>query len=436
LDTEKSYLYNPEKRNKTATHISSLSDNLTLLSFNEKQDYTAVSLKKVEDDSKVITDFMNYSGPMRAGEVLYSNSDNPEIKDGISSKFPINLAFKNLAIFKHLGDRFLMHPPWLTEQGSIGYIYSEFDAKLEKYGNAMFTASVQMASSANAALSDGVTYKFYIWDSADTSKTNMITKTVEVTEAIPVPITLDITKFEGKTVTIRIEAHPGKTTANDSSVVVEPRIVQVKSQSDTSVSYTIVTEKPVLAMMSSKGKAKYSKIGNNTYQVNASLSESVYFLYAKNAAQTPLYLANTDFTGTWVYNDNTLRLPSAELTPRKQVAEVMDELSEGIFAHPPTDGKCYVSFVVTVPSSGTVSLSGYTGLKSGSSKSDGVRFSILMDQTEVWNREVKPETALKNFEISLSQYAGKTVLLTLVTDSGKNSAFDYAFWGSPVLSVQ
>ena len=436
LDSDKYYLYSKVARDPLKTHVTKLSDNLTLLNFQETLNYASVSFRKIMDDSKLITDFMAFSGPFRVGEVLYENPDDAEVQGGLNSNYPINLAFTDLAVYRHLSDRFLMHPPWLTEEGSIGYIYSEFETTLETHGNAVFSASVQMASAANAALSDGVTFKFFIWQTDDAEKADMITQTVEVTKAVPLPVTIDITQFEGKTVTIRVEVHPGKTTANDSAVIVSPRVVQVKAQGNNNVAFTMVTQKPITGMISSKGTATYKEVGTNTYEVTSELSDTVYFLYNQIKLNGNQYLADTELNGTWLYNDGTLTSPSEDLRPRKQVAEVNDELLEGIFAHPPEDGKCYVTFAVTIPANGKLTLNGSAGLKAGSNGSDGVTFSVMVNQDVFWEKTMMSKDGLIQYNISLAQYAGQTVLLSLVTDAGESSAYDYAFWGNPVLILK
>jgi len=434
LNPDKSYLYLYEKRSADAIHIFSMNDNITVQSFDKKSAYTAVSLGKVVDDSKVVTDFMNYDGMMRSGEVLYDSTEEPSVKENFNSKSPFYYAFPHLAIFRHMGDRFLMHPPWKSEDTNIGYVYSEYDTQIGTYGNATFSASVQMASAANAAISDGVTYKFFIWKAGDNSRSDMITKEIHVTTATPIPIALDIARFQGKKVTIRVEAHPGKTTANDSSVIVEPKVVQVKSKDDTPVTYKIKAASAVSKIISSNGKTSYKSLGDNTYEISTYLSEMVYLLYGKGSVSIPLNMCYADFTSSWVYNSGSIGTPTKELLPRMQIAEVNDELTQGIFAHPPTDGKCYISFVVTLPLSPSVNFKGTVGLKSGSSASDGVKFSVTVDGKQLWSQNVSAGSSLKNFSIPMSAYAGKTVLLTLITDSGDNSAFDYAFWGTPTLS--
>ena len=72
-------------------------------------------------------------------------------------------------------------------------------------------------------------------------------------------------------------------------------------------------------------------------------------------------------------------------------------------------------------------------MKKGSIQSDGVTFRILINGEEVFNREKEGGAGFEEISVDLSAYAGKTVILTLCTDSGATSAYDYAFWGDPLI---
>lgn len=80
LNPLESYLYDETPRKLTVSHIDTIPENLTVRDFTERDAYTAISLKEIEDTSKIVTDFMRFNGPIRAGEVL--NSGDSHAVDG------------------------------------------------------------------------------------------------------------------------------------------------------------------------------------------------------------------------------------------------------------------------------------------------------------------------------------------------------------------
>lgn len=437
LNPSNSYLYNSTPRSNNATHIYEIPDNITSQQFTEKDNYAAITLKEIKDSSKVVVDLTRFSGVIRAGEVL--NNGETDTTDGsFNSLNAFWYTFKAKGQARHLGDRFMFHPPWKDEGAGIGYSYMEFDVPLEKYGNALFETSVQMASAENARLSDGVIFKFSIWETGDTSKTGMLQTTISATTATPVPVSFDVTKFEGKTITIRVECDSGKTTSNDSSAIVAPKVVQRKSTNDVPVTYKIKTEKTVLGLTSSGGKSSYKALGNNSYEVKSYLSETVYLIYSNKAITIPNDLTMFPFISSWKYKTGETDTPASDLIPKVQVAEVHGELRQGIFAYPPTDGKCTISYLVTLPSgySGKLYLTGATGLRKGSDNSNGVIFGVSVNGVSIWDKTVNAKQEFTAFSVPLDAYAGKTVLLILYTDSNGSNAYDSAFWGDPYIEVR
>ncbi len=434
LNPLESYLYDETPRKLTVSHIDTIPENLTVRDFTERDAYTAISLKEIEDTSKIVTDFMRFNGPIRAGEVL--NSGDSHAVDGefnSMNAFWYTLDAQGQA--RHLGDRFLMHPPWKDEGAGIGYTYMEFDVPLQEVGNAIFEAGVQMASAENARVSDGVVFKFFIWEKGDDSKTGMVTQELHAKTASPLPVSLDIAKFEGKTVTIRIEAHPYETVSNDSAVVVSPKVIQRKASTDRSVTYTVTSDKAVQTLLSASGKASMKSLGGSRYEITANLSDTVYLVHSKTAAQLPADLTMLPFSSSWVYSSGDVTSPSSDLVPAIQVAEVKGELRQGIFAHPPADGRCEIHYLLTLPSSGEVVFTGAVGLKKGSDDSNGVTFGIEANGKSLWSKKVTGNQSFQEFSVSLKGYAGQTVLLTLTTDAGGSNAYDLAFWGDPYLDM-
>jgi hypothetical protein len=430
LVSSKSYLCLSTARSSTAMHIYNLENNLTTRVLQETDTYAAFALQEIVPTNRKVTDFTSFSGTMRAGEVLDDGkTDNTGDFNSLNAFW---YTMSAQAQVRHLGDRFLMHPPWKDEESTIGYTWMEMDTTLEVIGNSTFSASVQLASAANAALSDGVTYKIFIWEKGDDNKTGMVTVTANATSEVGIPISLDITKFEGKSVTVRFEAWPNNTCNNDSSVIVSPQIVQNKEKVEKQISYDVVTTKAVSEVISVSGKATLKDLGNKRYRITSDLNDTVFLIYKATALSSFTDLTIQPFVSVWETATGESSAPLGDLTPSETVAEVCYQLRNGLFAVPPTGGRSTVNYLITLPS-GSMKFHTALGLKKGANNSNGVLFGVKVDGTQLFEKAVNPGTPFEEISVDLSKYAGKTVLLTLYTDAQGDSSYDYAFWGDPVI---
>ncbi len=432
LDPARTYLYNETPRDPAAFHIDAVPENTTLQTAEQNENYTVLNMAEIVDTSRTMVDFMRYAGIIRAGEVM-EDGEIHALEEPFNS---INAFWYTMEVqgqVRHLGDRLLMHPPWIDENAAPGFTYIEFDVPLEVCGNALFEAGAQMASQENADNSDGVIFKFFIWDAADESRQDMITYEVEAVTASPVPVALDIVRFEGKTVTVRIECHAGSTVKHDSSVVVMPRIIQRKASSDRQIQYTVVSDRPVINLLSTSGKAVIDSQDGQKYTITAQLSDTVYLIHDNQEIVLPLDLGSAPYTTSWIGDQGDISLPASDMVPSIQTTEVGGNLRRGILSPPPSTGRSEMYYLITVPTDGNAVISGLAGLMAQSDESDGVTFDVKINGQSIWNHTAVPNQEFSDFSLSLSDYAGQTVLLTLSTHSVGTNLQDNAFWCDPIV---
>ncbi len=106
----------------------------------------------------------------------------------------------------------------------------------------------------------------------------------------------------------------------------------------------------------------------------------------------------------------------------------------GCYMHPPYrkgPGPAWQRFRVTLPESPGATLRGLTALRAGAEKSDGVTFSLWVDDTPAWS-EHRPSLDWTPFSVDLSRWAGKTVTLRFEVTPGpaNDTSFDWAMWGA------
>ena len=429
LRADQTYFLSSALRDDTQTHITSLEDNLTTRGFITNSEYTAIAFDEVIPSNKIEIDLMAYSGEMRGGEVLFDGKT--DSSDTFSSMQSFWYTFKDQGQVRHMGDRLMFHPPWVDETIDLGYTWYEVDVPLEVVGNATFSASFQLASAESASGSDGVVFKVFAW--ADGDKSDMETAEIFCTTAIALPLSLDLTRFEGKTVTIRIECYTGGTPRNDSCHMVAPMVEQKTGKVEREITYTVKTHDTVTGIVSLMGTAVMEDLGDNNYAVTANISDTVWLLHAPKAVSNEEDMTVYPGMAAWLMESGESIAPTGDLAPQQQVAESNYELRNGIFQHPPQIGTSQYSWLVTLPGSGAPRFETSIAMKTGSGMSDGVTFRILINGKEVFSRQKAGASGFEDVSIDLSEYRGQTIVLTLCVDSGAGSAYDYAFWGDPLI---
>ncbi len=434
LRTESSYMLSQRKRDDNATHILELEDNLTTSSFLAEKGYTAVALEEIVPSNKRVENFTRYDGEIRAGEVLYSGDEHTV--EPFSSIHSFWITLPSQGQVRHMGDRIMFHPPWQNEEDSIGYTWMEADVALEVVGNAFFEASFQLATAESAAGSDGVIFRVYAWEKGDEARHGMVTEEVTCRNEIGIPVSLDLTAFEGSTVTIRVECYTGPTPRNDSCHMVSPRVVQNMGNVTRLVSYTLKTEKEIKGIVSYTGEAFYEKTGDDLYRITSDIGDVVFLLQGERSLSGVLELNRTPFVAVMKMASGETISPYGSFVPEKMVAESNYELRYGLFQHPPQSGVSRVNYLLVLPQNRSVYFSGAPAMRRGSANSDGVVFSVQVNGVEVSSMRKIGAGGFEEMRVDLSEYAGKSILLTLQTDSGATSAYDYAFWGDPRVYVE
>lgn len=433
LNPEKSYLVSHEERDLEATHIAEAEKNITLRAFEENEDYALVAVQEIVSTSERVINLLKYDGEMRAGE---------DLTQGVANQTPTFNSMTNFgfllpsqAQIRHYNDRLFMHPPWINETDNIGYAWMEADIDLEIYGSTVFTASPQMGSAVNAAMSDGVLYRFMVWAKDDTEKANMLVREVHVTSKLGTPISMDLTQFEGQTITLRIECDPYKTTGNDSSAVVAPQVVQSRGHMEKIAGYTLHTAREVETFLSLSGKAEITPLGESNYAIAAPVSDTIYAIYQNQPLQGFADLTCLPYVSTWLMQDGITKIVQEGLAPLECVAEVGDEMRNGLMAQPPEDGAVTLNYLVALPEE-TMRFYAALGVKNGAVGSDGATFVVKVNNQVMLEQKVLPGKPFEEVIVPLDDFARQTVLLTMEVHAGDSSTADYIFIGDPCLERQ
>lgn len=104
--------------------------------------------------------------------------------------------------------------------------------------------------------------------------------------------------------------------------------------------------------------------------------------------------------------------------------------------HPPAGGQTVLQFLLTLPAAEDVTFSFSMGLPDTSCSIDGVFFKVILNGQVRFEHLGFNEPGWVDRSISLSEFAGETVLLELVTDSGETVSCDWAHWADLFITAE
>ena len=205
-----------------------------------------------------------------------------------------------------------------------------------------------------------------------------------------------------------------------------------------------VTEHTILFRLDFKGEGEPNlpvSVGLSipetpNYTVETDLSEPIIvFLTEPQPVDVPLDLRNAEFASGLQYQ-GYLPAPTGGSKDARRSATTIDGVyKDTIYAPPGPDRPNFVSFSLHLPETPKLRLAFSMGLREGCSQ--GVTFQVLL------NGETRFDYFKNTFnwtegDVSLGDFAGKPLLLELVTDpaqsgqSGENC--DWASWGEPLIT--
>ncbi len=120
----------------------------------------------------------------------------------------------------------------------------------------------------------------------------------------------------------------------------------------------------------------------------------------------------------------------------KNVYRAAGWLVPAIFQHPPDRGKGVLKYVVDigqVEKGKKLSLLFETVI--ASEQSDGVNYSIMVNNTEQWST-LQESVVPMTHSVDMTDYAGKKVSIRFIVNKNINSANDWAYWVSPMLVIE
>ncbi len=422
------YPYFPDPRDMTAFHVERIPDGfrptrVTLLG-------DMAMLRTVESDN-IVADLAATMATATTGSAPF---------DGKPVEVRGTLNGEDGSVFVAQGDAIFAHPPWratrtnpdtgVLEANGTGIAFARWKVQLPPQGKIRFIADVAMdAGAIGEGKTDGALYGVTVQKGARRAHAEVLNATSERK-----PLELDLTPFAPGEITLELTVDPGpaKSATFDWARWYQPR-VEKSLLLDGEMTVVGPPDKR-WAMALSGTNAAAPPLVDGRWIVKAIFPGTTILLQkAPVEAQLPLDLAAATPLVAFVdYGGRALTSPQYAGVGAEE-GTVGGVKRWGLATHPPNQGQTIAAYPMVLPAE-AAEFHCFVGLQDGS-KSKGVYFIVEANGTEVAREFVMPGP-WKEFTADLSPWAGKSVILSLVTDSAGTFEFDWARWGEPVVRAK
>jgi hypothetical protein len=330
------------------------------------------------------------------------------------------------AMFQGDSEVLSAHPPWKI--AGSGIAFADYKIDLPAAGRLELKADVALDPGAvGPGKSDGVTFAATARLGDRQLRAQLHNSTAERR-----PLSLDLTPFAGKRVTVELSVDPGpkRNPSYDWARWFRPRI---ERHGESQGTLAVSGGKEWKLAVGPAGGVEVEAAGGRR-RVKVPLPGAVFFLEKQpDAADLPLDLARRPCR-VILLSDSGIVLPSAQYAGvSRQPSTVGGVVRDGLFAHPPDHGRTVALLPMTLPSE-PATLKTWVGIRDGS-RSDGVQFVVELNGREAARKRMLPGK-WESLTADLGPWAGKPVVLALATDSDGPFICDWAAWGEPRIEAK
>ena len=421
LDPAYWYPYVPEPRDLRAFHVERLAEGFRASMVVQRQGLAAIATEQtgglVADLAAELVNATCRSVPFE-GEAT-------EVKGPLSAPDGAQFVAAEGALFAH--------PPWqaprrnpqtgAVERNGTGMAYVRFALRLPGQGELRFVSNVAIdAGAVGQRDADGVTFGVVVHAGGEELR-------AEVNEArgIRQPLTLDLTPFAGREVALELSVDPGpnRNPSFDWARWYGPRVEQ---DITTAGEMVVVSPEPYAVAFQGTEETALRPAGER-YALEVTYPGTVFLVgEAPPPATLPLEVATAPFLTTFVSDTGEVLEAPQYASALPAVSTVGGIAKAGLFCHPPDHGRTVVDLPLRLPET-PAQFHAFVGLRD-ESKSEGVVFRVEANGTVLAEEQVVPGQ-WHELAADLAPWAGKAVVLSLITDSDGPFSFDWAQWGTP-----
>lgn len=416
------YPYFTEPRDVTAFHVASLPPDVTL---------KAATLL---DGLAILT--TADPGIAHLPEMMAQATTGWTLDAGAAGEIQGPLNGDNGSQFAGAGDQIHAHPPW---KGGTGIAFARWRLSLPRKSMLRFISRVALDSAVVAGKadglpsegigrSDGVLFGVTARRGSETRHAELICTTAEGQ-----PLELDLSAFAGQEITLELTVDPGpaRNVTADWARWYDPRVVA----SQGAAGRLTIVDPARRAIALSGTTASVPRYVGTRGVVDVTFPGSVVLLREPPAAVSlPLDLAGAPrrvgFTDT---NGQVLAAPPwADASSGSGTVGGIER--PGLRVQPPDLGQTIVAYAFSLPAA-PARFHACVGLQDGST-STGVDFILQANGAELARLRAMPGDPWRELTADLSAWAGRPLVLSLVTDSVGPFSSDWARWAEPFLQPQ
>ena len=408
LHPEKSYFLSDTRRDFSQAHVNVLPDGVSVTESRVTENAALFRLERMDTSHEI--DLLSEIHLVRTG-IVHKGKELPRQRGASFQKTEVSIA----GVRKSAIDA---HPPW---QGISGDTFGEWNLSLSDSPHIRLEFDIGLAEGSEN--SDGVTFIVSVQGDESFRRHHAKQKWEH--------IRLDLTPYQGENVKLRFTTNPGpkKDTGWDWARWGEPKIISEPSDTLTKVGFYLPNE-PIRSYPDT-----VRHVGQEQYVLNTKLPTQILFLFGPaQQVVTPYNLRDAEFI-VGLQFDSVFRLGNVYGSGERSHGTIGGVEKKSINTHAPRDGQSVLQFLLSLPQAEKIIFSFSMGLLDENARSDGVSFAVLLNGQNRFEHFTKAPgwTAA---QILLSEHAGETVLLELVTDPGGNNNWDLAHWADLFITAK
>ena len=417
LHPEKSYFLNDTGRDFSQVHINALPDGVSLTESRVTENAALFRLERLDISHEI--DLLSEIHLVRTG-IVHKGKELPRQRGASFRKTEVSIA----GVRKSAIDA---HPPYEIIHGDNirgdTSTFGEWTLLLPDTSTPLYL-DFDIGLREGSQRSDGVTFIVSI------QGTELFRRLYNAQRWEHVR--LDLTPYRNQRVTLRFSTTPGPVgnAAWDWATWGDPEITYEPVRQLTEIGF-FIPDVPIRSFPDT-----LENHGNGQYWLKAQLPAHVLFFFEPGQQLvSPYNLRDTEFA-LGLQLEGIFRLGSFWGSGRRMHGTAGGMRKETIFAQPPPGGQTVLQFLLALPAAQEVTFSFSMGLLDKNSSDDGVVFKVLLNGQVRFEYLAFNEPGWVDGRISLSEFAGETVLLELVTDSGESASWDWAHWADLFITAK
>ena len=409
LNPEKSYLLNDAPRDFSQVHINDLPEGVSVPESRVTENAALFRFERTDTSHEV--DLLSQIHLARTG-ILLNGVELQRQRGATFRRVEASIAGVQKAAIH-------AHPPY---QGISGDAFGEWVLSLPESPSIHLEFDIGLRDGSEG--SDGVTFIVSV-QGDEIFRTHYNAQRWR-------HFSLDLTAYRKKRVTLRFTTTPGPVGngAWDWAIWGEPKIVSEPVNTAIKVGFFL----PNAPTKRFPDTLKHHGAGQ--YSLETELPAQVLFFFQPPQQVDGVYNLRDAAFVAGIQFDGVFRIGNVWDSGKRMALAAGGVTKDTISAHPPPDGQTVLQFLLSLPDAQKLAFAFSMGLPDRSCSLDGLFFKVLLNGEKRFEHFAFNTPGWVDAQISLSEFAGETVLLELVTDSVESATCDWAHWADLLIAIE